>query len=285
MPIKFLGQYLLEQGVVAREELLDGIQHQQSVKLPLTVLALKNQLLSEKQLAALDLEAEDSGIGLLELAIRKGLLKFSQLEELARQPARKWMCLAEALLRRRHVSLRDMGSLLDQYAREFDQEDALEQMSLSSLPERNVVSAFVNATVDILLHYTRQIVKISSVSRIRPVLRPEHQTFGQRVIGDRTFHYLLELSPALVRSLATHVMQAPQTTIDATVLDSVTEFVNVVVGNACTRMNMEGYRLSAEPPQVLDMKLAEAEISESPVTVSMNTLQGDFQVVLSFRRA
>ena len=59
--------------------------------------------------------------------------------------------------------------------------------------------------------------------------------------GDKNFCYALALSEELILCIASHMWEAKLLEVDESVLDSVSEFVNIIVGNGCTRLNVKNF--------------------------------------------
>ena len=66
------------------------------------------------------------------------------------------------------------------------------------------------------------------------------------------------------------------------VLDAVAEFVNVVIGNGCTKLNLKKTQVTAEPPEIMMREMLQTILPEEAVTIRMKTARGDFLVIFFF---
>jgi len=286
MSTKFFGQFLLEKGVITREVLLEAVQYQKSINLPLCALAVEKGYLTADQLEALDAKHTKSDRKFMEIAFKEKMLTYPQLEELSKARSERWVFFGEALVQQGHLSLVELNGLFEEYraAHQPAQDEVAE--NLPNMPEKEIVSSLLRTTLDLFLHYTRQIIKVKSV-----VARCEEPgniayVFSQKVTGEKPFYYALALPEDLTLSIADYILQQENGSIDEMVLDAVSEFVNVVIGNACASLDMKNYKASAEPPQLM-MKETFCNLLRScnGVTVDLQTTKGDFRAMFLFQEA
>ena len=77
-------------------------------------------------------------------------------------------------------------------------------------------------------------------------------------------------------------MQETMTEIDAVVLDAVSEFVNLVVGNGCTKLNMNNFKVMAEPPEIVMKEMLKKVIPGDTVGICLKTPSEEFRVFFFF---
>jgi len=282
MPVKFFGQFLLEQGAIDRDALLEGIRLQEQIGIPLCALALRNGCFSNDQIHALDTRHAGSPKKFVELALREGMLTFEQLETLSRAQPQKWLFLGEALAEGGHLKLAQLSELFEQYARTRAPAAGPQPAPRAAIPHHDVVTTFTRITGDLLLHYAKQLARVRSVERAHVRTHDITYLFSQKVTGDRRFWYALILSEPLTVSIAAAMLEEPRETVDADALDAVTEFVNVVIGNGCTELNMKDYKVSAQPPQAVMTERIDELVPADVVTVNMESGSGEFQIAFSF---
>lgn len=282
MPAKFFGQFLLERGVISRDVLLDAITYQKSIHQPLCALALEKGYLTPVQLEELDADHKESDKKFLELAVKKNMLRFEQLEELGKLQSERWMFLGEALVEKGHLSLVKLQELLEEYRKEQQIKDTDLDTVLADVPEKDVISSFLQLTVDLFLHYTKQIVEVISVEKTDFDPKGISYIFSQHVTGDKNFHYALALPEALTLSIASYILREEIKEMCDTVLDAVSEFVNVVIGNGCTRLSMKDFTVSAEPPRIVTKEMIKKLLPAEVIAVRMKTVKGEFEIMFFF---
>ncbi|MBN1268241.1 MAG: chemotaxis protein CheX [Kiritimatiellae bacterium] len=284
MAAKFFGQYLLEKGAITRAMLLDAIEYQRQINTPLCMLAVEKGYLSRDQLRALDEAHKTSDKKFMELAVKENMLSFEQLEELGNARSERWMFLGEALVQRGHLTLVRLNELLEEYTRDLQPAATETDDALAGVPEQEVVSALLQVTVDLFLHYTKQIVQIVSVDKARAEPDDIAYVFAQRVTGDKKFHYALALPEELILSIASYMLGEQVAEVDDMALDTVSEFVNVVIGNGCTKLSMENFKVHAEPPRVMTKQMMQDLLPSHIVAVNMRTTKGVFRILFFFEQ-
>jgi CheY-specific phosphatase CheX len=280
MACKFFGQFLLEQGIVSRDALLQAIDHQRAIAFPACALAISRKILTAENLATLETQGPMEST--LTRALQMGVINQTQLDEINGQTAERWMYLAEALMHKGHVGLRQFGELVDQYRREQEPLDPSIGNTLGEIPEKDLVTSFLEVTVDLFLHYTRQIVQVDSVEKVSCQPDAISYVFSQQVLGDRSFSYALALPEKLVILIASHMLQEEVRSVDAMVMDAGAEFVNMIVGHGCIKLNMKNTRVTAAPPQAVMGNRLMNVLPPTTLGVRMRTAKGSFQVVFIF---
>lgn len=282
---KFFGQFLLERGAITREQLLDAIKYQKEISKPLCALAIEKGALSRKQIDALDEEHQRSDRKFLEIAIRENMVSFQQLEDLCKAKSARWVFLGEALVNRGHLTLAQLNELFEDYRKEQPADDIFLEKVLAGLPEQDIVTSLLQVTADLFVHYTKQIVQIVSVEKAPADLEGVAFLFAQKVTGDKNFLFALALPEELVLKIASHMIQEKQKEVNATVLDAVSEFVNVIIGNGCTKLSMKDYKVHAEAPRIMTGETWRKLHPHQAVAVNMKTHSLALKVLFFFRQA
>lgn len=282
MATKFFGQFLLEKGAITRDALLQAVNCQAGIRQPLCTLAIEEGCLSKAQLQKLDEEHRQSTREFIEIAMKTGVLSFDQVETLSEKKSEKWMFLGEALVRTNALDLVRLDELLREYRKGQPPAEAPSAAPLDSLPEKELVSSFVSTTVELFLHYTKETVEVLSAGQAN--IKPDDITymFAQKVTGEKTFCFALALPEDLTLVIGSQMLQEKTTEINPLLLDAVAEFVNVVIGHGCTKLNIKNIQVSAEPPQIMMKEMLKAAVPRDVVNVRMKTGKGEFNVLFFF---
>lgn len=283
MPSQFFGQFLLEQGVVTSDALLDVLQRQKQIQRPLCALALEQDYLTDDQIDALDRDAEESGSNRIKQAIAKRWISFDRLAQLDRCPFEKWMTLGEALLQEGYLSLAELKDLTVRYRTLHQKQEPVWQAKLGNIREKSVVTGFLQDMLSVFVRYTGQVLTIDVIDEAP--FSPSDAwavAVAQEVSGDRNFYIHVGLPRDLALAVATNMLKADIAGLDAMAVDAIMEFVNVVVGNGCSRLGTGNCRLTTRPPVQLD--------SAHPITadithvarVRMSTTKGSMDVSFLF---
>ena len=284
MAARFFGQFLLERGIIDKDMLLDAMSYQKSIRDPLCALALEHGYLTRDQTKALDDELAASDRRFVEIALRERMLTLQQMDTLRKAQSEKWVFLGEALVERRHLTLSRLNELFAEYKKERMDGEDLSGLELDAVPEKAIVSPLLKVTIDLFVHYTRQIVKVVSVTQAAEGPDDAAYVFSQKVRGDKNFCYLLALPEPLTLLIASYALQRKVARVDEMVLDTVSEFVNIVVGNGCAKLSMDRWRVTAEAPQVLPKEMLARMMTPDSVTIRMKTTKGTFMLAFSFAK-
>jgi len=284
MATRFFGQYLLERNIITREMLLDAVKYQREINLPLCALAIEKGCLTKEQLRELDDAHKGSDKKFIELALRRKMLSYEQLSELSKERSERWVFFGEALVQKGYLSLERFEELLREYRAQRGAQAAPAESVLDGVPERELISSMLRITIDLFLHYTKQIIKVISVKVGYAEPDEAVYVFSQKITGDKPVQYALAVPEGLTLAIARHILQEDRTEVDELTLDAVEEFVNVVIGNACATLDMKECKASAEPPQILTRQmLADLASSTETVTVTMETMKGRFNALFLLR--
>lgn len=270
MSAKFIGQFLLEKGLITREALLAATEQQQRVNLTLGQLAVAQGLLSRAQADSINLEQQRSDKRFGEIALEKNLLNAKQLDELLRAQKEKRVFIGEILIQQGHISREKFEPELALFKQEQERSAELVKVDLGSLSQHEMIEDFLDMTLKILLRVAKEQVKITSVSSAETKFR---YTFAQRISGDQPFDYALALPENLLRILCEHFLKIKCPVVNELVLDAAGEVLNIITGNGCSKLSARGLKVSLEPPRAIS-----GPVSNHVVCVGMSSAAADFEV-------
>jgi len=251
--VQFLGQFLVSQGHVTRDELEAALDFQEENNLPLGALALSKGLLNERQLLIVHAQQMNTEDRFGEVAVRRGFLTRHQLDELLREQKEARILIGDALVRAGAVDADTLAVAVQQYR--VVQERAQEQVDaeLRALPDAHLISPAIQLTTRLLLRMCGLVAKVAAVSQDTRLAHFDYALW-QEVEGTRPFTYalhldgidLLDLSEAVLYALDDETALPDE--VDPMVLDVGKEFVNILVGHLCTWLDREGHRTTPLPP-------------------------------------
>lgn len=268
--VQFLGQFLVSQGHVNREELEAALDFQEENNLPLGALALSKGLLSERQLLIVHAQQMNTEDRFGEVAVRRGFLTRHQLDELLREQKEARVLIGDALVRAGAVDADTLAVAVQQYrvVQERAQEQVEAEMRL--LPDAHLISPAIQLTTRLLLRMCGLVAKVAAVSQDTRLAHFDYALW-QEVEGTRPFTYalhvdgidLLDLSEAVLFALDDETALPDE--VDPLVLDVGKEFVNILVGHLCTWLDREGHRTTPLPPGSGEGNLDPPSCWEGPV--------------------
>jgi hypothetical protein len=244
----FFGQYLLAKAKINREALLDALDRQRRSNLSLPELAVHQGLIDRSQANSIMVFYRMSDAPIEVILEETGGLDHEQIQRLQRKQRSSWLRIGAALLEGGHLTEEEIAANLADY-RSMESAANLEiRHAMHHLPDSEVVSACVELTVFHFSRVTGRPAKLESVTVEPDALAAECQRFSQRIVGDGDYTIAVDLPAALVAELA-HGMLGfevePGTDAEP---DAVCEVINLIGGNACTRIEQSGQLLRPEPP-------------------------------------
>lgn len=285
MPSEFFGQYLLEKGLISREEFLRAARDQADIGIPLCALAISQGCLDANQLCQLDKTVAGAGSGALERVVRDGILSVQQLEELQRLPAQRGLYLGEALIRGGILSPTRFAKAFADYRRECPGA-AGPTTSIPAgarIPHRVVVEAFTDSLVNVFVHYTRRVVRVARVTERLDGSAADDCVVGQRVAGAVSMQLGLMLPAPLAREIATGMFGEPVNELGPAAMDALCEFLNVVNGGACAALGERGLSVRvASPPGSVAAALFASKADDERVVVTLETTTDAFRCAILF---
>lgn len=274
MTAKFIGQFLLEKGLITGDALLAATEHQLRVNLTLGALAVTKGLLSAAQADAINLEQQRTDRRFGEIAFDRELLNAQQIDELLHAQKEQRVFLGEILIQQGHISHEKFEAELVLFKKEQERNAELVKLDLSSLPQREVIDDFLDMTLKILLRVAKEQVKITSVSRT--ALQCPY-TFAQRIKGDRQFDFVLALPENMVRALCQNFLRINCVTVNELALDAMNEVLNIISGNGCAKLSVRGMKVALDPPRAIS-----GAAPSNAICIGMSSIVADFEVRFYF---
>lgn len=276
MAVKFFGQYLLEKGIISREALLDALEYQKSINLPLGALALERKLLTAEQVRQINDEQMRTDKKFGEVAVERNFLTKAQLDDLLKTQAQRWVFLGEALVKKNHLTPKELDAALKAYKKEQEMDEQVVRTDLAAIPESLLVETTLDVSIKMFLRLAREVVKVTSVKKEEMPGNHDY-LIGQEIKGDKHFVVALGVPTRLLLSMASAMIKKPQNEVNDLVMEAGKEFVNIVVGNICARMSQEELKLQPAPPEVMeDMSLVEG--ASACVVSRMVSTGGDLSI-------
>jgi hypothetical protein len=246
MGAMFFGQYLLSKGVIDREALIDAIERQRRANVSLPELARRRGLLEPAQVAAIMIRYRTSEASFEDLCLEH--LDQMTVDELVETQRSDWVRIGAALVAGGHLTRPEVEERLEEFrAVQRDSEQQL-QADFQACRDPETVQTVVELSVFHLGRFTNLPIKLASLSPHNGQLQPGHRRYGLKLVGDRELHIALDMPTELAELVAEGLVGMPLEGESEAGIDAVCECVNIIGGNACTRLEAAGCRLRPEPP-------------------------------------
>ncbi len=274
MTAKFIGQYLLEKGLITRDALLAATEQQLRVNQTLGALAVAKGLLSEAQADAVNLEQQRADKRFGEIAIARNLLNPQQIDELLDAQKKQRVFLGEILIKQGYISREKFEVELALFKKEQERSAELVKLDLLSLPQHEVIEDFLDMTLKILLRVAKEQVKITSITHT--ALQCPY-TFAQRINGDQQFDYVLALPENMVFALCQHFLRINCVEVNELALDAMNEVLNIISGNGCAKLSSRGMKVTLDPPRAIS-----SAAPANAICIGLSSIGADFEVRFYF---
>lgn len=248
MSSMFFGHYLLENGIIDREALLDAIERQRRTNRSLPDLAVEEKLLDQAKADQIQTLFRLSNASYEDLCISEGRLSRAEVEKLARKQSAEWLRIGAAMVEGGHLS----NGALAEHLGTFNALEISEQKTLESDFDHLEESTIVRACTELALRHVARIsgapVKLQRIDPSDGTLKPGYRRFAQHIVGDRNFCITVDLGDPLFSTAAGGMLGVQVDPDTDAARDAGCELINLIGGNACTRLEPEGYTLRPEPP-------------------------------------
>ncbi len=254
MSAKFFGQYLLEKGRINSQQLVDALEFQKQVKVPIGVLALEAGLLSAEQVKLVLARQANNDKPFGELAVSLGLLTQAQIEGLLQNQASHRVHLGEALIIKGYLSVDALEKDLKEHKKEEEKITMQVAAAFNSIANKHIVKTFTDLMVMMFTDFAEQRdIKVERCETGKENVRLFRWVFSQKIAGDNVeFNCLLSVPPKLMLQMASTMLDQNISTPDELALDATKEFVNIANGNACAKLSADGVELTMQPPEVYE---------------------------------
>ena len=254
MSAKFFGQFLLERGRISSQQLVDALEFQKQVKLPIGILALEQGILSAEQVKLVLARQKNSDKQFGELALSLGLLTQAQIDVLLQCQSSHRVHLGEALIVKGYLSIDALEKALKEHKKEEEKITMQVAAAFNSIANKQIVKTFTDLMVMMFTDFADQRdIKVECCETGKENVRLFRWVISQKIAGDNVeFNCLLSVPPKLMLQMASTMLEQNIITPDELALDATKEFVNIANGNACAQLSADGVELTMQPPEVYE---------------------------------
>ena len=239
---KFFGEWLVEKGVITREQLLDALDEQKRTNLKLGEHAVRLGYLTPQQVDKIRELQRKEDLQFGEAAVKLGYLTPQQVKELLRIQKSSHKLLGDILVEKGFIT-RDE---LQKYIKEFEKEqgDTTEVKLPEGIKERELIVNVIDLTKKFLLRSYDINVKFGEYV-FDAVYEPRKWDVMIKFSGDSNLNFIFsppEKFSQVVREYieARFSREFKEDELIELIKDAIKEFVNVVAGNAATKMERLG---------------------------------------------
>ena len=147
-----------------------------------------------------------------------------------------------------------------------------------------LIQPFINAADAVLAETLQCSTRIGDVNMEEEVYRRKGTAVMIGIHGDIEGRVIFDLDPGTGLEIASALAGAPVGEADGVVEETVSELANLVIGNAVTTLNDQGFRFKIQPPEVHreDTGMSSSEDTEALV-MCFETPRGSVYMNIAMR--
>lgn len=282
MAAKFLGQFLLEQGLIDRQQLLDALEAQRASNPLLGELAVAAGMLAPAQAQRINerQRSEDKRFG--DLALEMGLLDAAQVDELLAQQKQGRKLFGEILVEQGALAAEQLAEALQIHQREREVALQSVELGLAGHPSGDVMEAALATCGRLFPRLLKTPAQISSALEAADAIHPGQVNALVRIGGERPLRIAIACDPDTAGNIATSFLGISPDDCDADLaLDALGELVNVVMGYVAKDALPDDASYRPEPPAFNVPAKEFLEAKPAHLAVAMTSQLGGFVVVVS----
>lgn len=288
---QYFGHYLLNKGLLTREQLAAALEHQKSVHVKFGVIAVDEGLLSPDQIEKIHDRQRQVDQRFGEIAVDLGFLTSEQVESMLSVQRQDHLLLAQAIVDKGYMTIEQFSSALYDYKREYSlSDDKFEEIERGNIDEL-VTSVLEGKNPDKVQKYGKYL-SLFAKNMIRfiddqvyvdvikhPVDNSPNWVVHQEIKGEAPLFTAISASKDVFLYIASIYAEEELLEVDVLAQASVSEFLNLHNGIYLVNMSNEGLELNMNPQEVLQNGKIEGDL----FIVNIHTAKGAFQLILSDR--
>lgn len=252
-----LGNYLVDSGKITREQLKNVIEHQDSVRVKLGLIAVTEGMMTIQQADEVNIlqAVKDKRFG--DIAIEEGYLTQEQVDKLLKQQGNVYLTFVQYLLEENLVTMDELDWLMDDFKKvnnysnsdfediKSDDVDRILPFLLpeEALPYQTLICTVVRAMVRLVDRHV-YVGKAAMVDGF-----PVEALALQRMVGNRgVVDCFAERSGALLK-MCSIFGQESFSSLNMDALDAAGELLNCANGMYVSELSRQGHFLDLVPPE------------------------------------
>lgn len=257
MSERFFGQYLLAKGILSREEFQKFSEMQRKNNQKIGELARQEGYLTASDIEKIWLLQRHDERPFGDIAIELGLIKADQLQALLELQKKRYKTFSQILVESQYLPEVVIRQEMAQYTAD---QSAKQGMFDSAWVEQNMRAGKVIST---LISQTTRLIRLLGDIDVREGeshFDRKHMDdldvlIVDRLTGQQTFQYLFNATRNIVAAVGKGIMGNQEISFtEELFLDAGREFVNIVCGNAITKLAASGMQMEIGIPAVQKFK-------------------------------
>ncbi len=248
MSNKFLGQFLLEKGIITPAQLLKALELQKEFNPSLGQLAINQGYIDNDAANKINLEQQRTDQRFGDLAISLGYMTLTQVDELfsVQQSTRKFF--GEILVEQGFINQAMLEDQLKEHQALKQQAELSLDNAISNHPHHALITNTLETFVKSFTRIPKIPTQVSNVITQIPALTNDQYIISQQANLPQTFKIGVIAPSELMKTLGTSFLGFDTSSNEALYIDAVSELLNIILGNVLVINGEQQTELS--PPQV-----------------------------------
>lgn len=276
MAIKFFGHYLLDEGLLTNEQLVEAVDYQSKCNLSLGELAVREDYITANEADKINDKQKSLDKRFGEVAIELGLLNEEQIQKLLDIQKKEKIFFGEILLRKNFLD----KQTLDDALQNFENSQKLEVVQLNekvaSIDKDDIIKTSIAILQKLYPRIVHDFIKLVEVDDTKSS-NIEGIIALQKMRGDIHLDFALQAEDQVAFAVSSQFLKMEVSEMDEMVEDVMAEFVNVILGNIAVKFSEGNTKVELTPPTLIDKEI----VNEATFhTFTFTTTQGNINLYL-----
>ncbi len=251
MAIKFFGHYLTDEGKLSEAQLAEAIEYQNKNNLSLGQLAVREGLITTAEAEKINDKQRSQDMRFGEVALSLDLLTDPQIGELLTTQKKEKIFFGEVLVLKRFMTEEKLQAELKAFESEQNIEVTELQDKISELDKNNLIKDSIGVLQTLYSRIVLDHIKLIQVSKSDTTPRSGIIS-SQAMHGDLDLEFVIQADDAVSLAVSSKYLKMDFDAIDEMVVDIMSEFVNVVLGNIAVKLSVGNVTLDLKPPLTIE---------------------------------
>lgn len=286
MFVQFIGEYLVDNNYLTKDQLHEIVEVQKSSRVKLGLIAVSEKMLTAAQADRINMLQSTMDKRFGDIAVEQGLLTDEQVSTLLSLQGNSYLKFIQTVVDKEYLTLDEIENIINEYkaANGFSFED-LEALKSGDIDR--IIKVFVKTDNDYYNEYIalmiRNIVRFidTNISFKAPIATKEYSTSSiatQCVKGDFDIFVGLCGNGNSLTCIANPYAKESYTEVDEDVFDAVCEFINCVNGLFASKLSNEDVDIDMLPPLSYNDVNVKADNNFYVVPIKVNTYEIDLVI-------
>jgi len=251
MGIKFFGHYLLDENKLSNEQLTEAIDYQSANNLSLGELGVRENLITKKEAEKINDKQRSLDKRFGEVAISLELLSDPQIMDLLAIQKKEKIFFGEILILKKFMS----EEALHVELKNFEKQQNIEVVELDDKIKAIDKDGIIKSALEIFQTlYLRVVHDHIKLARVNDTLKSSQSIIAlQKMRGDMHLDFAIAPEDKVSLDISSKFLKMEVNEVDEMVMDVITEFTNVVLGNIAVKFAIGGITLDLTPPVLVEL--------------------------------